>query len=262
MTMTVDEGFAGQPTEHEIKQGIAGPVPIIEEAPDTAVSLAVGIDGDTKAVVRELTGEDEERLARVTREEEFFATVVALGTEQVAFEDLSELPLSGRLAITGQLLVGDRDRLFMEIVRVTFGNERVVGFQCALCEARNEVTLLIDTDFPQGEGDTATAHEYVTSKGQRIMYRLVTGADQDEVAQMSLAEANTHLLSKCITQVDGAMVMNPLEFAKQLGMRDRRALLAEMADKQPSINMLLETKCSACGEEVPLQVGWGTLFRP
>ncbi len=50
-------------------------------------------------------------------------------------------------------------------------------------------------------------------------------------------------------------------FAQNLSMRDRDGLLREMLDKQPSIDLNVRTSCAACGEEVPLGIAWGTIFR-
>lgn len=250
------------------KQAIAGPVPLVPEAPDTEVSLARGLFSNgqyhTTAEVRELTGADEEQLAKLKTEMAVFSTVVALGTERIGPVELEGMTLGERKALLGSLLIGDRSKLFIDVVRVTFGNKKVVTFDCMNCGSEQEADLLLSEDFPQSEGDvSAETFSYTTRKGVAVEYRLATGADQDEVLEkpLSMAEANTQMLSRCITRVNGDLVVNPLAFARGLGMLDRQNLLAELADKQPDIRMVLDTQCAACGEEVPLSVGWGTLFR-
>ena len=133
------------------------------------------------------------------------------------------------------------------------------------CGEEQEVDLLLDEDFPQKDGDvSARTFSYTTSKGDVIEYRLATGADQEDVLgkAYSPAEANTQMLSRCITKVNGQIVVDPLGFARTLGMKDRSALLDELTSKQPSIALEVRTPCAACGEEVPLSVDWATIFRP
>jgi hypothetical protein len=237
-------------------------------APDTSVSLARGLyhDGQyhTDAEVRELTGADEEALAKVKDEMASFSTVIALGTVRIGPIDLESKSLAERRGLLGELLLGDRDKLFLNIVRVTFGDVKQVAFRCMHCEEEQEVDLLLSVDFPQKEGDTsARVFSHVSSRGQEIEYRLATGQDQEVVLDrpISTAEANTLMLSRCITKVGGTMVVDPLGFARSLGMKDRSVLLDDLVSKQPSISLEIKTTCSACGEEVPLSVSWGTIFR-
>ena len=251
------------------KQAIAGTVPLLPEAPDTAVPLALGLfhlgQFYKDAEVRELTGVDEEKLAKVKDEMQSFSTVIALGTVRIGSIDLESLPLVERKGILGGLLLGDREKLFLNIVRVTFGDLKQVGFDCMACGEGQEVDLYLSEDFPQQEGDIASqVFSHVTANGTEIEYRLATGSDQEAVLErpVSSAEANTLMLSRCITKVNGQMVVDPLAFARGLGMKDRATLLDSLVEKQPSISLEVKTRCAACGEEVPLTVGWGTIFRP
>jgi hypothetical protein len=218
-----------------------------------------------EAEVRELTGADEEALSRVKDEMASFSTVIALGTVRIGPVDLTEMSVAEKRGVLGGLLLGDRDKLFLNIVRVTFGDVKPISFRCIHCEEEQEVDLLLSTDFPQTEGDvSARVFSYVSSHGHEIEYRLATGADQEAVLDrpISTAEANTLMLSRCITKVGGQMVVDPLGFARNLGMKDRSQLLEDLVKKQPSITLEVKTKCAACGEEVPLNIGWGTIFRP
>jgi hypothetical protein len=268
MTLTDDPNLTLGEDLAAAKEVMVGSAPVIEESPDTAVSLAYGLrhtDGETysDAEVRELVGADEERLATVKNQVEFFGTVVALGTTRVGPINLESRPLVERRGILRDLLAGDRDRLFLEISRVTFGNERVVTWACERCGKKQETTLLLSEDFPQDEGPDSSTFTFFTSKGTKIKYRLATSGDQDELMERSLngATMNTYLLSECVLEVDDEMVLNPESFAQKMSLRDRRALLQEMAEKQPSIQFDLRTGCIGCGEEVPLPVGWDLLFQ-
>jgi hypothetical protein len=265
----VDDPIAKQQDLQAAKQAIAGPVPLMPQAPDTAVSLALGLyhNGEyyTDVEVRELTGADEEVLAKVKDEVASFSTVIALGTVRVGPMEMEGKTLQERKSLLGGLLIGDRDKLFLSVVRVTFGDKKQVAFTCMHCGEGQEVDLLLSEDFPQTDGDVSSRlFSYVTNKGDSVEYRLATGEDQEQVLDkpISLAEQNTLMLARCITKVNGELAVDPLGFARSLGMKDRSALLNELASKQPSVSLEVTTTCAACGEEVPLSVSWGIIFRP
>ncbi len=269
MTLVDEPITSKQQDLQAAKQAIAGPVPLLPESPDTTVSLARGLYHNseyyTEAEVRELTGADEEKLAKVKDEIASFSTVIALGTIRIGPIDLESKTLQERKGILGGLLIGDRDKLFLNIVRVTFGDKKQVTFSCMHCGEGQEIDLLLSEDFPQSDGDiTSRIFSYTTNKGDVVEYRLATGDDQEEVLDkpVSSAESNTMMIARCITKVNGELAVDPLGFARALGMKDRSGLLDALASKQPSVSLEVKTTCASCGEEVPLSVSWGTIFRP
>ena len=254
------------------KAQIAGPVPLIEEAPDTALTLPRGLfqSGTFKKVVtfRELTGADEELLAKTKDGNDLFDRVIALGTVSIDDFDLQSLPVSERQTWTRMLLIGERDLLFLSIVKATFGNERTLSFTCSMCRERQDITLLLSEDFQPKEIPpelSLETFEYRTSKGDDLIMRLVTGDDQREAFSRkgsTVAEQNTVILSRCITKLNGGLVPDPLGYARSLSMKDRSALLADLVSRQPSVDLGVTTKCAACEADQTLNLGWGDLFRP
>jgi hypothetical protein len=253
------------------KEALAGPVPLIGVAPDPILILPRGLfDKGTwqrEVEVRELTGADEEALAKTKDQVNFFSTVIALGTVRIGDTDLSALSLTQRRYHLGQLLIGEREQVFLKIVQVSFGDEKVITFTCPGCQADNETTLVLSEDFPPHEVenvDLVLLH-YSTAKGDTLDYRPAVGDDQEEALSKkgaSVAEQNTLLLSRCITKVNGQMVVDPVNFARNLGMRDRQQLLEKLVARQPSISLDISPPCSGCGTEVRLSLSWGDIFRP
>jgi hypothetical protein len=253
------------------KEEMAGPVPLIPDAPDCVVDLPRGlwVKGEFKrtAIVRELTGADEEALAKTREPQDFFDLVIALGVQSIDDFDLSMLPTAERQGHLRQLLIGERDQIFMAVVRATFGDTKTMGFRCSMCGEQQEVDLLLSEDFKpkQVEGVDSALFTYRTSKGQELEYRLVTGDDQLEAFSRKTAtnaEQNTIILSRCITKLNGGMVPDPIAFVRGLSMRDRQSLLAELIGKQPTIDLTAATRCAACGNDQVLNLDWGDLFRP
>jgi hypothetical protein len=254
------------------KEAIAGPVPLIAEAPDCSFVLPRGllIRGayKTDVVVRELNGLDEETLARQRDVIDYFDTVIALGVAQVGDFDLLSLPLAERAAHMRSLLIGERDQLFVAVVKATFGDNKTVGFTCPTCEEKQEADLILSEDFKPREvaADALTGiRTHTTTKGDEIEYRLATGEDQRETLTRkgaTTADQNTTLLSRCIVRVNGGILPDPLNYVRKLGIKDRQELLSGLIESQPTINLTLTTRCAVCGAEVPLALSWGDLFRP
>lgn len=253
------------------KEAVAGPIPLIADTPKTAYVLPRGIFDrgvwHKDVEVRELTGADEEMLSKVPDQLAFFSTVIALGVINVGTIDINSMPVAERKFRLGELLLGEREQLFLWVVRTSFGDEKVIPFTCTLCEVEQEAALLISVDFLPKEVDdidTPLFH-YTTKKGEDLEYRPAIGADQEEAISKrgaSLAEQNTVLLSRCITKCDGKLITDPMGFARNLGIRDRQALIAKLNERQPAVNLDMKTKCVSCGGDQTLSLGWGDLFRP
>lgn len=268
---TAEELFRDKESSlQQAREAIAGPVPLMEQAPDCHLSLPRGlfVRGvfKTDVVVRELNGLDEEALAKHRDPADYYDMVVALGTEQVDDFDLTTLPLADRQGWLRNLLIGERDQIYIAIIKATFGPSKTLSFSCMHCGQEQEMELVLDEDFkPKVVTDVDNeVFTFTTSKGDELQYRLVTGEDQREAYARkgaTTAEQNTILLSRCIVKLNGGLVPDPLNYARRLGMKDRQALLTELVDHQPSINLRLTTTCVSCGQEVPLALGWGDLFR-
>ena len=254
----------------QAKEEIAGPVPTIEAAPDCVVDLLRGLPFNGKvhkrAEVRELTGIDEEALARYKKPEEVFDAVLAHGTVKIGDVDLASLPLGERQGILRTLLIGERDILFLNIARVTYGDERRFPVKCIVCGREQDLGVTLSEDFKatsveniEGRGFTFT-----TSRGMKLEVRLATGEDQMTIFAkdgLSTAEMNTQMLSACILSVDDVIVVDPLNFARSLPMRDRQALVIEMVERQPSIDLTVKYPCFGCQEEQQQSFNWLDFFR-
>jgi hypothetical protein len=253
------------------KEATAGPVPLIQDSVDPHVDLPRGLmhngSWNTRAVVRELTGMDEEAMARVKDITEIYDTVLALGTTRIGEVDLAALPLVERQGLVQQLLLGERDMLYVGIIRMTYGDRKTMILTCPNCNERQELIVTLSEDFKVTEVDDVaqTEFDYTSSKGDQIRYRPAVGADQMEALRRkgaSMAEQNSILLSRCIKTVNGDLVVNPMDYARRLPLRDRHALLGALIEHQPSVDMTVTVDCVACREEQTIALGWGDLFQP
>lgn len=252
------------------KETIVGPVPTIDAAPDCLVDLLRGLQHNgrdqRRAEVREMTGNDEEQLARYKRQGEIFDAVIALGTTRIGDIDLASMPLAERQGHLRQLLVGERDVLFLNIARVTYGDDRRFPVTCNACGRPQDLGVKLSEDFkPKVVNDVdERSFQYRTSRGEALEVRLATGADQMEILRkdgMTNAEMNTALLAACIISLNGGMVVDPHAFAKGMAMRDRQGLLEDLVERQPAVDLTIKFPCHGCQEEQQISFNWLDFFR-
>jgi hypothetical protein len=255
----------------DAKKAIVGNIPLMEEPVSNLITLPRGLfDGskwETEAELKELTGADEEALARFKDVVDFFDAVLVYGTVRIGAIDLSDMNFAERQSTLAGLLVGEREQLFIHITSITYGDDKVITHTCPACDVDSETTLQLSEDivFPTMENPYSLTNTMVTSKKDTITYRLATGADQLTVLKRkgaSSAEQNTLMLSECITEINGAPVVDPIANARNLSMGDRRKILEALTAAQPSPDLNIKVTCPSCAFEMILPLSWGDIFRP
>jgi hypothetical protein len=262
-----------QQKESEAQSALVGEQPVAKEPENPWVKLPrgrkVGDRWDTDVVVRELTGADEEALAKYRKNDTLLIdAVVAYAVESIGAEHLGDLPFDKRAAILRELLIGEREQLFIEASRATFGDEKELSYVCPRCQAENDITFSLSKDLPCRKVDDIQrdTYSYTTNKGSLVEYRPLIGDDQVAVANLgkglSNAEQNSFLLAEIVLSVDGKPVVNKKAFVRNMGMSDRDKLLKEIIEQQPSPDLMLSTECPACENEVKLPLTLELVFRP
>ena len=249
-----------------IGRAIAGDQPDIAPPEDPIIELPRGIFHDgawqTKVELHELTGEDEERFTRF-KDDELFRNVLVSGVDRIGTIDVSDMPLAEQESVVNSLLIGEQMMLLINIIRVTFGNEREFVWVCRNCQSSNTTTLLMSEDFiPKIPDDIRERHEFVDSKGNKVGYVPVSGVHLMDLKQgMSQGAINSVILEKVINDINGDIPHEAASFVRQMGLRDRRALLDAVDKAQPEIDMSLTIPCAVCGEEQMTALSWADLFR-
>jgi hypothetical protein len=253
------------------KRETAGPVPLIQSSMEPTLELPRGLFANgiwqRQVTVRELTGMDEESLSRSKSLMESYDLVLSLGTVRIGDIEVGSLPLAERQGHLQQLLIGERDQIYIAVVQATYGDTKTTRFRCPSCDEQQDLILTLSEDFkpkPVLDADK-TEFTYTTSKGDVIVYRPAIGADQIEALSRKgalMAEQNTIMLSRCIKSVNGHPPVDPMQYARALGMRDRNALMEGLLEHQPMVDLTVTINCIACREEQVLPLGWGDIFRP
>jgi len=255
-----------------INEAIQDPVPSMGDAPNSVIELMRGIHQSTTdrwhttAEVRELNGEDEEYLASIENKKGLLYSEYMTAVLSRAVVRIGDIVVNGPDAtkIINKLMLGDRDLLYLEIVRATYGSERTIKMPCPKCGSVNDVTIELDNDFPvkYPDFDVRQGLKVETSKGI-ITLRLPNGGDTVEANKSAKndAETNTVMLARCAVWPEGEAPDNPMKWARSLSLGDRRklvdALLAvEVGPKMEEV----ETQCASCGADMPILLDWVSLL--
>lgn len=240
----------------------AQPKPNIEPPPDLLFELP---GSHQKVEVRELTGADEEALARVNGT--FWRWISTL--LEHAVETIDGRPADADAL--GKLLVGDRDYLLMAVRKVTWGAEiELSGIDCDHCKDTLDMVALTD-DIPiKSLADAREANFTVALRNNRTAaVRLPNGHDQAvylERENATNAERNTLMLQRCVASITDANGMEmPVEgfpsMVRDMSLPDRTRLLREIDRRMPGARYNeVPVTCPACGEKTVLGIGPVALF--
>ena len=247
-------------------------VPLAEPPNPGVATLSYGveIEGERRKLVtvRELNGADEEALARLdpSKGDQYYVLLMDLiikrATESIGGVEPSSADL-------GRLLMGDRDVIFLEIILATTGEEKEYEeIKCPDCgdvfNASVSIRGVVDVHRLEEDDDPYT--DVVLRDDSVVHLRYPTGDDQmslfqgKEVAKKNTSERNTLLLGRCIDTVDGKTIRNPADYARNLGMSDRRTLV-EALGQGPRVEFKeVEVPCPECGSELPFKLSWADLL--
>lgn len=253
-----------------VNAAIADPVPRIQNAPVTTVELFRGIQNpetkewETLATVNELTGEDEEALASMESDDDYLYAQYMSALLKRSVESIGNVKVKDNPAVIDNLIIGDRDTLFLATVRATYGEVREYQMNCPHCGKSNDVFIEM-SEFPvrEGKGDLRDGITVILRNGVEQKFRLVSGADTQFVTTKAktVPEQNTILISRCAVFPDGEKPKDILAWAKKLGMKDRAAIIDKLMEAQPGPEIKeVEAHCAHCEKQFPVMLNWASLL--
>lgn len=213
-----------------------------------------------EAEVRELTGADEEAVAKVSDVGRGLMTILQRATVSIGEHKATN-------DILDNLLAGDRELLLLEIRKITFGNEVELVGPCPECGEQDQafnIDLTKDVKVRRLNDPILDRRFEVDCKVGAVIVNLPDGRSQKKVVQNSdktSAEVDTMLLKDCIESINGVSVFDVKQILN-LGIKDRRRLLEEIADRNPGPDLSeVKKTCSACNQEVTIPLSLVDLFR-
>jgi hypothetical protein len=231
---------------------------------DGSVALPGGhvtFDGEviTKAEVRELTGKDEEAIARVGGGGRALNTILTRGVVKIGDEPATEKLLD-------TLLAGDRDALLLGVYRATWGDEATIGGWCDGCKEVKDVSVSLSSDITFKTLADPLEQRDFTVEGKKHVYEvtLPTGVTQRELREnpdRNFAENITNLLEGTVTRIDGKNVFAKSQ-VRDLGIADRNLIVEEISKRAPGPKFEdIVVTCPDCESEVKAPISLGSLFR-
>jgi len=248
------------------KKAMEEPTPVVvTRAPsESGVSLPGGfidVDGDLirTAEVRELTGADEESIAKAGSTGKAFDVLLKKGLLRLGTRDVNKTDLD-------TLLSGDRDAILIGIRRVTFGNDLPVSVKCQNCGDEHKAEVDLSKDVPIVELDDPANDRVWTIETKKglVKVALPNGIVQRKLMEnidKTSSEMNTILLSGCIVSVNDAPSVGATT-ALSLGMADRAKVIEEIITRTPGPRLgEVKKACKACGESMDIPLSLVDLFR-
>jgi hypothetical protein len=259
-----------------INAASADPAPEMAPPPSPTVQLLRGIHQITDEVdvwhataeVRELNGEDEEFLAATAAKAKdgmsftkYMATLLQRGVLKIGDLDVQAFP-----AVIDKLIMADREILFLEMVKATYGATRKIRVICGHCSQDNTVEIELEEDFKvkPPSFDVRKELEVDTSKGI-VRLRLPNGEDMDLIQKddkLTDAQVNTLMLARCSVWEKGKEPADREQWARQLSVADRKTLISsllEAANFGPDLEGV-ETQCVECGNDMAISLDWVSLL--
>lgn len=267
MTETINAAenpeLANKLTEEENKQAKQKPKAEIVTPRDNVVTLPGGYvtpTGEviTEAEVRELTGKDEEAIARSDNAGKVLNGILTRGTVRIGDIDATE-------DVLDQLFTGDRDYLLLSIYRATFGDTAITDGYCQGCNDYKTLEVDTTTDIKVDKLDDPIGDRRFQVKGKKTYDCVIPmGKTQKELllnGDKTLAELTTILLAGTVRAIDGNSVMGRAQI-QEIGLSDRRLIADEVNKKTfgPVVDKV-EAECPDCGGKVVSPISIGSLFR-
>jgi hypothetical protein len=247
-----------------IEEAMLEPVP---EPADDIVTLPGGVLVSnvlkTQVRIKELTGADEEALARASRHTSDPFAMFRSIIENCLVDVGGTKPTPD---IINSMLIGDRDAILMAIRVATYGSEYETRITCPKCSLDTDIALDLVEDIPERkleDPERVLRTVPLRKPGSEAELRLVAVADQADAVGDSTrtpAEMNTILLGRVVHKINGQEALGA-QSMRELSAGDRRILIKYLLDTQPGPQMgEVVATCSHCMVESTIPLAMAALF--
>lgn len=213
----------------------------------------------TKAFeVRELTGRDEEYLAKFKEQSKVIVGILERGLVRVGEDTATP-------EVIDSLLGGDWETALLAIRAVTFGSELEMAYRCFACDFEYRalfdiLRLPIRTCEPED-----FKFEVVGRHGTRYLLTHSFGSTQRKLLfaepSTSLADLNSTMLKDCVLEINGKAVIG-MDAIRDIPLADRRKILKKIDSLRvgPKLGEVT-TKCPSCDAEQSARLSLAAMFQ-
>lgn len=218
-----------------------------------------------EAEIREMTGADEEYLASIQSKDgitysEYMSSLLRRTVVRVGTLNVSDNP-----SVVDTVIIGDRDMLFLGVIKATYGSERLFVSRCPHCSKLNDVSIDLNEDFPVATPsiDLRLPLTKTLRNGATVRLRLPNASDSAYVGKRatSVAAQNTLMLARCSVWDEDNRPADTEEWAKSLGVADRNNLVNALLSVEAGPSMEgVNIQCAHCKEEISIVLDWISLL--
>lgn len=254
-----------------LNSAIKDPVPELRRSESLIVSLQRGLIDpasgiwQTEAEVREMTGEDEEYMSGVEAKgsisySDYMLTLLRRTVNRVGNVDVVSSP-----SVLDNLSIGDRDILFLGVIRATYGRTKEFQATCPHCDNDNDVSIDLEDDFKIQDPSVNLREpiEVTLRNGTVVKLRVPTTGDSSSIGKksQSSSEQNTYMISRCSVWAEGEQPQNIEKWAKSLNVADRNKMVRAVLDVKagPKIEEV-KVPCAHCDKEMIIRIDWISLL--
>lgn len=254
-----------------LNDAIKDPVPALRESESLIVTLQRGLVDptsgiwQTEAEVREMTGEDEEYMSGIEAKSSISYSDYMVALLKRAVVRVGTIDVAGNPNTLDNLSIGDRDILFLGVIRATYGQIKEFQATCPHCSNDNDVSMDLDEDFPIQEPaiDLRTPIKINLRNGTVAKMRVPTTGDSSSIGKKSQtsSEQNTLMISRCAVWGEGEQPQNVEKWAKSLNLADRNKIVKAILDVKAGPKLEeVKVPCAHCDEELVIRIDWISLL--
>lgn len=214
----------------------------------------------TTVEIRELTGADEEALAKLGDSGRALMSILSRGLVKIG-----DAPPTQDLL--DSMLSGDRDTVLLAIYIATFGPVAYYETFCQSCNTVYVAKIDLNSDVDSvklADPINDRVFSVELKDGSVATVALPNGVTQRRLLEnpnRTMAENLTTVISGCLLSINGIPAMGE-STALSLGMADRSAIINELYDRAPGPRLgEVKKACEACGTENPAPLSLAALFR-
>ncbi len=210
------------------------------------------------------------------REEDLLANQELIKKGKV-LDKLMEALIVDKSIRVEDILIPDKNAIFIAIRRLAYGDEYNVSLNCPECDKKNNVNINLSTleykpfNFESYTKGKNSFHFKLPLSGVDVTYKLMNQIDEQaiesELSQIKkLSKENTGELTTRLKYIITALDGNPdrpaiRKFIEEiLTARDSATLRKHMRENNPDVDMSFDFKCAHCELERRLDMPIGATF--
>lgn len=212
--------------------------------------------------LREINGSDEEAISKPeikSNGAKIARVLLERCCNRIGTISKSEVKSQEWRDIIQSLSIGDQDIMLLRLRQISLGDEIETQYECPDKQCKTKITVMAEVDELEiipfnGEDE----FEFELPKGLKDKEgNLITkgrlrhpnGHDRealDSILRKNTGLANTMMLSRCITHLEGTKVHD--DFVRNLSLKDRNYLLSQIKENSYGVSTTVEVDCPNCGE--------------